>query len=232
MSKRKQAAKATEEKTKKRQKRSPLRDIKELEEHKLVRLFKPKALERVGDMDEQTIIENLKTLPFTQGHVIIFGRKTPEPRLTALFAKHLPTGSSMTYSYSGKTMTAYAPTEFVSSIFSAVEKETGTTYDVVLFNWYKDGQQSIGWHSDDEKELSGKCIASLSYGTERDFVLREKQDHSKRWSIPLGHGDLFCILKDYQTKLKHNIPKHIHIKNKKFNLTFRSLEKKQSNLFT
>ena len=62
-----------------------------------------------------------------------------------------------------------------------VEERVRTKFNSVLINFYRDGNDSNGWHSDDEKELGqNPIIASLSFGANRRFVMKHKRDNSKK----------------------------------------------------
>ena len=111
--------------------------------------------------------------------------------------------------------------ELKKRIVSAV----GTTFNSVLLNQYRDGRDSMGWHSDDEPELgSAPSIASLSLGGERRFVLRHKKRKDlKSVEISLAHGSLLVMRGSTQIFWKHQIPKTKKTIDARLNLTFRRI---------
>ena len=107
-----------------------------------------------------------------------------------------------------------------------VEQFSGARFNSVLANAYRDGSDSMGWHSDDEKELGPQpLIASLSLGAKRRFLLRpkERRDAARRPStaLLLGHGDLLLMRGESQRYFQHALPRTRQPIGLRINLTFR-----------
>jgi len=104
-----------------------------------------------------------------------------------------------------------------------IEAATGEVFNSVLINFYRDGQDSNGWHADDEPELGYEpVIASFSLGAKRDFHLREKRDHSNKVKIGLDPGSLLMMRGQTQATWQHQIPKRANA-TARINLTFRTI---------
>lgn len=165
------------------------------------------------------LFEKLKTgLDWRQDEIFLFGRWVNQPRLTALYG-------DAPYSYSGITMYPQAWTPELYTIKSAVEKHAGQTFNTVLVNLYRNGNDSMGWHSDDEKELGpNPVIASVSFGTPRKFRLKHKH-HPERAAVTLQlqHGSLLMMKGTTQHFWKHGVPKELKISAPRINLTFRKI---------
>lgn len=160
-----------------------------------------------------------KETVWRQDDIKLFGKTYPQPRLTALYGS-----DTKSYSYSGITMfpTPFTPTllEIKTRIETVVEKK----FNTVLLNLYRDGNDSNGWHSDDEQELGkNPCIASVSLGVERPFHLKHKQEKNLTYKISLSHGSLFIMRGTTQHFWKHQLPKSKRIITPRINLTFRTL---------
>ena len=96
-------------------------------------------------------------------------------------------------------------------------------FNSVLVNYYRDGKDSMGWHSDDEKELGpNPTIASISFGSERDLVFRNKISKETR-SIAQAHGCLILIDGKTQKNWQHSIKKTQKAIGPRINLTFRNI---------
>ena len=96
-----------------------------------------------------------------------------------------------------------------------------TQFNGCLINLYRDGNDCMGWHADDEKELDEKaCIASLSLGVKRDFFLKHRKGLEKE-CFPLGNGDLLIMQPECQKYWIHCLPKRRKVKELRINLTFR-----------
>ena len=78
----------------------------------------------------------------------------------------------------------------------------------VLANLYRDGSDSMGWHSDDEPELGAQpIIASLSLGAARRFVLKSRAPGGGKLELQLEHGSLLVMRGDTQKNYKHSLPR-------------------------
>lgn len=154
-----------------------------------------------------------------QDNITLFGKSYLQPRLTALFGNTIKP-----YSYSGITMFPKPFTPTLLKIKSKIEVVSETKYNVVLLNLYRHGNDSIGWHSDDEKELGkNPNIASVSFGVERIFHLKHKKDNSLRQRILLTSGSLLLMKGVTQHFWQHQIPKSKKINQVRINLTFRRI---------
>jgi alkylated DNA repair dioxygenase AlkB len=93
-----------------------------------------------------------------------------------------------------------------------------------LLNWYRDGEDYLNWHSDDERALGeNPTIASANFGETRDFVLRRKDDKAQKLVIPLKHGTLLVMSGSLQHFWEHAVPKRKKVSGSRFNLTFRNV---------
>ena len=102
-----------------------------------------------------------------------------------------------------------------------MENLTNTKYNSCLLNLYNDGNEGIGWHSDDEKSIEdGSSIASVSLGAKRKFSFKHKQSN-KTISVLLEHGSLLLMKGVTQKKWLHSLPKSSKITLPRINLTFR-----------
>ena len=154
-----------------------------------------------------------------QDDVKVFGRVYAQPRLTALYADN-----GQTYSYSQLTLKSAPFGPVLAEIKNSVEQATKLRFNSCLCNLYRDGQDSNGWHSDDEKELgSNPPIASVSFGADRIFHLRYKKDKSVRHRILLEHGSLLLMQGSTQHHWHHQLPKTAKTTGERINLTFRYL---------
>ena len=109
--------------------------------------------------------------PWRQDDIRVFGKIYPQPRLTALYGNN-----QKPYQYSNIIMQPLQFTPLLKELKEDIDKISGTSFSTCLLNLYRDGQDSNGWHADDEKELGkNPVIASLSLGEERRFHLKHKK---------------------------------------------------------
>lgn len=153
-----------------------------------------------------------------QETVKVYGKEYLTPRLSCWMGE-----SWMDYSYSNLTMRATPWTGTLLSVKQKIEDQTGESFNSVLINYYRDGDDSNGWHSDDEPELGQQpTIASLSLGAARDFKLRHKYNKSLKSSICLAHGSLLMMRGRTQSHWQHHVPKRAKAE-ARINLTFRTV---------
>ena len=159
----------------------------------------------------------LKQIEWQQDDIKLFGKTYAQPRLTALYGD-----AGASYSYSGITMFPRPMFSELIQLKQAIEKVTHQKFNVVLLNLYRDGRDSNGWHSDDEKELGiNPIIASVSLGIERTFQFKHKQNLNVRRNLILQEGSLLVMKGNTQHFWKHQIAKTKKIISPRINLTFR-----------
>lgn len=162
----------------------------------------------------------LDTIEWQQDDITIFGKTHKQPRLTALYASN-----NNTYSYSNITMKPLKFTPTLELIKTKIEAKTKQQFTTCLSNLYRDGQDSNGWHADNEKELGqNPIIASVSFGAERLFKLKHRTDKTLKHDIVLQHGSLLIMQGKTQHHWLHQIPKTRKITSKRINLTFRIIK--------
>ena len=103
-----------------------------------------------------------------------------------------------------------------------VEEKTGYEFNSVLLNLYRNGEDKVSWHADDEKSLGNEInIASISIGAEREFQFKSKHNSNDKQEIMLTHGSLLVMHNPIQEHWLHQIPIRKKIKEPRINLTFR-----------
>jgi alkylated DNA repair dioxygenase AlkB len=146
--------------------------------------------------------------------IVVYGKRHLQPRLTAW---HGEAG----YTYSGLRLAPLPMTPLLAQLRAAVEAATSHRYNSVLLNYYRDGADSMGMHSDDEPELGPQpAIASLSYGATRSFVLRHKTT-KRTLKFDLLEGNLLLMAGTLQRHWLHGINKTAKPTGPRLNLTFR-----------
>lgn len=158
-------------------------------------------------------------IPWQNDEVIIFGKHIITKRKTAFYGS-LP----FEYKYSNIPRVALQWTETLETIKTKVEKITREKYNACLLNLYHNGEESMGWHTDDESTLvRNGSIASLSFGAERKFVFKHKLQKEKI-EILLENGSLLEMKGVTQNHWLHRLPPTKKIKSPRINLTFRQMK--------
>ncbi|MEY8848910.1 alpha-ketoglutarate-dependent dioxygenase AlkB [Psychroserpens sp. XS_ASV72] len=155
-----------------------------------------------------------------QDDIKVFGKTYKQPRLTALHAEN-----QLSYSYSNITMYPKPLTPTLLKIKSDVEDEAKHFFTTVLLNLYRDGNDSNGWHADNEKELGqNPVIASISFGATRNFHFKHRELKAERYKLPLAHGSLLIMKDTMQHHWLHQIAKTKKVTGERINLTFREIK--------
>ena len=114
-------------------------------------------------------------------------------------------------------------TPLLLTIRFKVEAFVKASFNAVLVNYYRDGEDHVGWHADDEAELGERpLIASLSFGAARRFDFKAKNG-SDSGDILLQSGTLLIMQPAFQHNYLHRIPKSAAVINGRINLTFRQV---------
>lgn len=112
--------------------------------------------------------------------------------------------------------------EPILKIKANLEKLYSTTFDYVLMNYYRDGNDKIGFHRDDEAETEDTSfIASVSFGATRKFKIIPRKGKKPKYNYDLSHGSLVVMRGETQLNWLHSIPSQPSILLPRINLTFR-----------
>lgn len=184
----------------------------EAESDRLIKLF------------EDTIIYNTDE----QSQIKIFGKSINIPRKQVAFGD---IGTS--YKFSGTIVNSRCwhdksenneLCEELLKLKDKIGKRFGFEPNFVLINKYSDGNQYIGFHSDDEKDLDMHSpIAGISFGSEREMIFKNRTDSKKTHSLLLKNGSAYCMHYPTNRNYMHSIPKNSSIKNMRISLTFRKI---------
>jgi alkylated DNA repair dioxygenase AlkB len=171
------------------------------------------------EQEANTICKDLfATIPWKQDEVVMFGKKIITKRKVAWYAD-----AGITYTYAGVKKSGLQWTEPLLEIKQKVEALTGAKYNACLLNLYHEGEEGMGWHRDNEKEIVPESsIASVSLGAARKFAFKHATTN-ERLDIELANGSLLDMKGPIQQNWYHSLPKTMRIKQLRINLTFRRM---------
>jgi alkylated DNA repair dioxygenase AlkB len=170
------------------------------------------------DASDAILQELLTTEPWESQSLHMYGKMVSEPRLSTWHAE-----PHVTYTYSGALRTPIAWTPTLLALREACERHTAHTFNGLLVNQYRNGNDHLGWHADDELSNGPEpLIASLSFGAERRFYLRHRETN-QTVSTQLPHGSLLVMSGLSQKCWLHRVAKEPHVTQPRINLTFRHL---------
>ncbi|WP_020532727.1 alpha-ketoglutarate-dependent dioxygenase AlkB family protein [Flexithrix dorotheae] len=160
-----------------------------------------------------------KEIVWEQKEIQLFGKTFNQPRLTAFYGEN-----GISYTYSKLTWKAIEWHPVLQGIKQKIEMEYHEQFNCVLLNFYRNGNDSMSWHSDDEPELGkNPVIASMSFGAKRKFQLRKKENKKEKYDLELENGSLLLMKGKTQHLWQHQLPKSKKETGVRINLTFRKV---------
>ena len=180
-------------------------------------LFWPQV--ELGMAYESLLDSLIAQSPWRQEEITVYGKAYRQPRLSAWHG-------DLSYSYSGIRLEPEPWTSTLLDLRRRVEKLAGHEFNSVLLNYYRDQNDKMGMHSDDETELGRQpVIASLSLGESRTLLLRHKtRKDLTTIKLPLPSGSLLVMRGDTQQYWRHGINAERAHCGPRINLTFRTIK--------
>ena len=171
-----------------------------------------------GEQIKPLYDELLNNINWENERVVMFGKEIITKRKVAFYSD-----PSIAYTYASKTKIGLPWGDPLIKLKNIVESRTKQTYNACLLNLYHNGEEAMGWHSDNEKEIiANSSIASLSIGASRKFSFKHKVT-KETISIQLENGSLLEMKGTIQTHWLHTLPKSKKITESRINLTFRQM---------
>ncbi|MDZ8189364.1 MAG: alpha-ketoglutarate-dependent dioxygenase AlkB [Nostoc sp. ChiSLP02] len=165
----------------------------------------------------QTLLNQIK---WRQDKMKIYGKEVNLPRKTAWYGD-----KNMSYKFSGIHLDPQPWIPTLLQIKEKVDEIAKVNFNSVLLNLYRDGNDGISWHTDDEPELGkNPIIGSVSFGGARRFMFRHKHNQDLKAEIELVHGSFLLMAGVTQHFWQHQIPKTSKQVQPRINLTFRVIK--------
>mgnify|MGYP005992440173 CR=1 FL=1 len=185
-------------------------------------VYYPRFIEKQESLD--LYHDLLANLQWSQAQIKMFGKLVTIPRLQAWYGD-----SDAYYKYSGLPLKPLPWLDVLTSLKIKCEQALGKSFNSVLANYYRDNRDSMGWHSDNEKQLGDlPIIASLSFGQQRRFCMRQKSTGEK-FELNLQSGSLLVMQSNIQTHWQHSLPKSAKPLSGRINLTYRRIYNEDQN---
>jgi alkylated DNA repair dioxygenase AlkB len=160
----------------------------------------------------------LNTIEWKNDETVIMGRRIVTKRMVAWYGD-----SPFSYTYSGTTKEALEWTAELLELRTLAEEITGAKFNSCLLNLYHNGDEGLGWHSDNEDTLvPNATIASFSLGAARQFSFRHRKS-KHTISLTLANGSLLAMKGPTQSHWVHSLPKSVKVTEPRINLTFRTM---------
>jgi alkylated DNA repair dioxygenase AlkB len=162
--------------------------------------------------DETALLWDLR--PDYPHKVIVFGKEHNTPRLVRSYGE--------SYAFSGTVAHATVIPEMFNKLIEYFSKRYGREFNQFLVNWYRNGEDYIGFHSDDEQQLvDGTEIVGVSLGATRDFVLKHKTTKEST-VVSADNNSVIVMGGACQRTHKHSVPKRLRVRGYRISLTLRA----------
>lgn len=170
--------------------------------------YRPSLID--AQASDQLLQYFIETTPWKQTTQKLWDKEYLTPRLTCWYGVTERIAGTLPW------------TPELQMIRDMVEPLAGIKFNSVLLNYYRDGNDSVAWHSDKESIMGSQpVIASVSFGQVRSFDIRNKQDHREHYSVRLEHGSFLLMKSGLQEAFEHRIAKSNKPMKARINLTFR-----------
>ncbi len=180
------------------------------------RLFQFPALPLDQTAASELMRQLTDEIQWQEDYIVAFDRRFMIPRKQAWFADN-----GIQYRYSDNLLTSQPWLPALLQLRESIESHTDFRFNAVLATLYRDGNDSVSWHADDEKELgTSPVIASLSLGATRSFEFRHRVT-GEQGRLALHHGDFLIMPAGFQEQWQHQIPAEPEVREPRINLTFR-----------
>ena len=169
---------------------------------------------------QRNFAELLEAVPWEQRSVQMFGKSVPQPRLVAWF------GDGGSYTYSGLRLEPHPWTPLLAELRDLCQALAAARFNSALANLYRDGNDAVSWHADNEPELGEHpVIASMSFGAVRLFDFRHRESgETIRTELP--DGSVLVMSGETQGAWMHQVPRTAKVSEPRINLTFRWVSKR------
>jgi alpha-ketoglutarate-dependent dioxygenase alkB family protein 2 len=177
--------------------------------------FLPKEIVSTSFSD---ILKEVDFLSDEESAIVMMGKKINIPRKQCGYGD-----KGADYKFSGVKVEGktWSDVPILNTIKEYIHEKLNIPVNFVLVNFYQNGDNYIGYHSDDEKDLNGKYpIISVSLGEERDFLLKNKSTGKIHKQV-LHNNSCLLMIPPCQQLYKHSLPKRKKAVNPRINLTFR-----------
>jgi alkylated DNA repair dioxygenase AlkB len=161
-------------------------------------------------------IDEIKDKLIDKPQITVFGKKCYQQRSIGFFSN-----SSIGYYYSNQIAKSIPLTNSLSIILDLINNKFNADFNGILVNKYKDGNDYISAHSDDEKTLDSVTVVAISVGAIRTFRIRSKIDKKIHTDIKAAPFQIIHMYGDFQKEFTHEIPIEKKVTETRYSLTFR-----------
>lgn len=165
-------------------------------------------------------VDEIKDKLIDYPEIFVYGKVARQNRCVGFFSNE-----SIGYYYSGQLAKSIPLSENLTLLLQLINDKFSCNFNGILVNKYMNGDDSIGAHSDDEKNLSNKGVVAISYGAVRKFRIRDRTTRKIVTDIPTISNEIIHMGGDFQKEFTHQIPVEKKVKDIRYSFTFRKHDK-------
>ena len=180
--------------------------------------YQSKALSAQKSLDLFYYLQ--QNLCWQQPNVTVYNKTGPIPRLQCFISEN-----NIEYGYSHSKLIVEPWPDVLLAMRKRLERHLNQPLNSLLVNYYRDGNDTMGWHSDDEAELGHQpTIVCISLGAERVLKLKHKASN-KVTNLKLHSGSCLIMSGNSQRDYQHAIAKQTTLAHPRISLTFRLIKR-------
>jgi alkylated DNA repair dioxygenase AlkB len=185
-------------------------------ENSFLKIYKREVTQNL-DLDIEKCVKEVKDKLLNNPPIVVYGKPAKQHRSIGFFSN-----DSIGYYYSGQLAKSQPLTPKLKNMLNIINNKLSAEFNGILVNYYKNGEDYIGKHSDDEKGLDKIGVVSISYGAIRKFRIRNKLTNKKVIDINMNSGEIIHMGGNFQKEFTHEIPIEKKIKEGRYSFTLRN----------
>ena len=176
-----------------------------------------KVINLENNINLEEIVNTIKDKLIENPPIMVYGKKCYQRRSIGFFSDD---ENVVGYYYSNQ-LAEKQPLDSLKPLLKIINEKFNIDFNGILINKYKNGEEYISAHSDDEKDLTDAGVVILSYGATRKLRIKDKLTKKKVLDVPLISGEIVQMLGDFQKEFTHEIPVEKKISEERYSFTFR-----------
>lgn len=176
-----------------------------------------KVLTLKDNINLDEIVNTIKDKLIENPPIMVYGKKCYQRRSIGFFSDD---ENVVGYYYSNQ-LAEKQPLDSLKLLLEIINEKFNINFNGILINKYKNGEEYISAHSDDEKDLTDAGVVILSYGATRKLRIKDKSTKKKVLDVSLVSGEIVQMLGDFQKEFTHEIPIEKKVKEERYSFTFR-----------
>lgn len=184
-------------------------------EKSFLNVYKKDVVDKMN-LEITNCVEEIKDKLLKNPPIVVYGKPAKQHRSIGFFSN-----ASIGYYYSGQLAKSQPLTPKLKHLLEAINYKFNAEFNGILVNYYLNGEDYIGKHSDDEKGLDKIGVISISTGQSRKFRIRDKTTNKIITDILTNDNEIMHMGGEFQKEFTHEIPIEKKAKGERYSFTLR-----------